>query len=133
VAKLDRNHSASRNREYHADEEKVIPWAEGNGLWGTITGLVSDLVGVDIVTFFVQNPYVCDSVQSIAVRLGRQTTQIEPVLERLTNAGLLQAADLGSIRVYELTDNPDRRQILQQYVMWLREGYHWARMVMDRG
>lgn len=130
---MDRNHPASRNRGYYADEEKVIPWAEGNGLWGTITGLVSDLVGVDIVTFFVQNPYVCDSVQSIAVRLGRQTTQIEPVLERLTSAGLLQAADLGSMRVYELTDNPDRRQTLQQYVMWLREGYHWARMVMDRG
>ena len=109
----------------------MIPWAEGNGLWGTITGLVSDLVGVDIVTFFVQNPYVCDSVQSIAVRLGRQTTQIAPVLERLTDAGLLQAVDLGELRVYELTDNPDRRQTLQQYVMWLREGFHWARMVMD--
>lgn len=128
---MGRKRSASRDRSCYADEEKVIPWAEGNGLWGTITGLVSDLVGVDIVTFFVQNPYVCDSVQSIAVRLGRQTTQIAPVLERLTDAGLLQAVDLGELRVYELTDNPDRRQTLQQYVMWLREGFHWARMVMD--
>jgi hypothetical protein len=126
-----RNRSTSQEIARYADEEKVIPWAEGNGLWATITGSVSDLFGVDVVTFFVQNPYVCDSAASIAMRVGRQVAQVEPVLESLAGAGLLEVTDLASIRVYQLTDDPDRRQTLQQYVTWLQEGYHWARMVMD--
>jgi hypothetical protein len=40
--------------------------------------------------------------------------------------------DLADVRVYELTEDSHRRQTLQQYVTWLQEGYHWARMVMDR-
>ncbi len=114
------------------DEETVIPWAEGNGLWATISKLVSDLSGVDIITFFVQNPYTCDSAQSLAVRIGRRPEQIRPVLDGLAEAGLLNRVDLGGVRVYELTSDPDRRQTLQQYVAWLQEGYHWARMVMDK-
>jgi len=115
-----------------ADEEKVIPWAEGNGLWRTISQLLSDLPGVDIAAFFVQNPYACDSVEGLAVRVGRRVSQIEPVLKRLTRAGLLQTMDIGGQHIYELTHDPHRRQTLQQYVAWLQEGYHWARMVMDQ-
>jgi hypothetical protein len=114
------------------DEEKVIPWAEGNGLWGTISDLVSDLSGVDLVTFFVQNPYTCDSADNLAVQIGRRASLIEPVLDGLAREGLLRAVDLDGVRVYELTDDPHKRQTLQQYVSWLQEGYHWARMVMDR-
>ena len=113
-------------------EEKVIPWAEGNGLWAKISDLVSSLVGVDLVTFFVQNPYTCDSAEGVAVRIGRRVERIQPVLDGLAEAGLLYAVDLGDLRVYELTSDPHRRQTLQQYVAWLQEGYHWARMVMDR-
>jgi hypothetical protein len=130
---LKHSDSASqRPQAPEADEEKVIPWAEGNGLWGTISGIASDLAGVDIVTFFVQNPYTCDSAESLGVRIGRRPGQIEPVLDGLAEAGLLQAMDLGDVRVYELTHHPDRRQTLQQYVAWLQEGFHWARMVLDR-
>lgn len=113
-------------------EEKVIPWAEGNGLWGKISELVSDLVVVDLVTFFVRNPYTCDSAESLAVRVGRRADRVRPVLDGLAEAGLLHAVDLGDLPVYELTSDPHRRQTLQQYVAWLQEGYHWARMVMDR-
>lgn len=129
---MDNERTDSQPAADQVDEEKVIPWAEGNGLWGKISDLVSDLSGVDIVTFFVQNPYTCDSAQSLAVRIGRRPEQIEPVLEGLAEAGLLNVVDLGDVHVYELTDDPDRRQTLQQYVAWLQEGYHWARMVMDK-
>jgi len=115
-----------------ADTEKVIPWAEGNGLWSTVSGYVCDLAGVDVVTFFVQNPYTCDSAESIAVRIGRQIGQIQPVLDGLADVQLLKKTDLDDVTVYELTDEPQRRQTLQQYVAWLQEGFHWARMVMDR-
>ena len=114
------------------EEEKLIPWAEGNGLWRTVTRSVRDLVGVDIVTFFVQNPYTCDSIESLALRIGRQPEQVQPVLDDLSRVGLLKKTDLGDVWVFELTDDPRWRQTLQQYVAWLQEGYHWTRMVMDQ-
>lgn len=115
-----------------ADEEKVIPWAEGNGLWHAVSQIVNDLVGVDIVTFFVENPYTCDSASSLALRIGRQPQKVEPVLDELSSVKLLKKTDMDGLCVYELTDDAQRRQTLQQYVAWLGEGYHWARMVMDQ-
>jgi hypothetical protein len=115
-----------------SDEEKVIPWAEGNGLWHIVFQLVNNLTGVDIITFFVQNPYAIDSVEGLAVRIGRRAEELEPVLEELCKEELLNRIDLGDIVVYELSEDPKRRQTLQQYVIWLNEGYHWTRMVMDQ-
>ena len=121
-----------QNREERADEEKAIPWAEGNGLWNTISQLVSDLAGVDLVTFLVQNPYTCDTAEGLAVRIGRKVAQIEPVLKALTEAGFLNVTVMGNLRAYDLTSDPRRRQTLQQYVTWLQEGYHWARIALDQ-
>lgn len=114
------------------DDDKVIPWSEGNGLWASLNRLVSDLSGVDVITFFTQNPYACDSAEGVATRIGREAAQVEPVLEQLVAAGFLQGIDLGAMRVYAMAEDAHHRQTLQQYVTWLREGYHWARMVMDR-
>jgi hypothetical protein len=128
---IDRIHHSNQAAASLPADDKVIPWAEGNGLWDSISRLASNLVGVDIATFFVQNPYTCDSAQSLAERIGRPQEEVEPVLEGFAEANLLHTVDLGEIRIYELTNEPHRRQTLQQYVAWLREGYHWARMVMD--
>lgn len=115
-----------------ADEEKVIPWAEGNGLWRALSQLVNDLTGVDLVTFFVQNPFTCDTAEGLAMRIGRQPYQVEPVLERLTEMKLLNKSYTGPYCVYEMTNDVQHRQTAQQYVLWLGEGYHWTRMVLDR-
>jgi hypothetical protein len=132
VIVLDETRYKTQKLADPADEEKVIPWAEGNGLWDTVASLASDLIGADVATFFVQNPYACDSAESLGVRIGRTVTQIGPVLDRYAEAALLQKVDLGEVCVYMLTDDMYHRQTLQQYVSWLQEGYHWARMVMDR-
>lgn len=121
-----------QNRADRADEEKAIPWAEGGELWDTISRLVFDLPAVDLVTFLVQNPYTCDTADSLAVSIGRKATQLEPVLDALAEAGFLNVTEMGSLRVYDLTAEPRRRQTLQQYVTWLQEGYHWARMALDQ-
>lgn len=128
---MDRERSAHRTVADLADEEKVIPWAEGNGLWGIISELASDLVGVDVITFFAQNPYACDSVEGIAVRIGRRVASVKVVLEGLAKAGFLDVTDMDPVRVYNLTDEPNQRQTLQQYVAWLQESYHWGRLVLD--
>lgn len=115
-----------------ADEDKVIPWAEGNGLWSTLTTLVSDLVAADLVTFLVRNPYTCDSAAGLATAIGRERTRVRPILEGLAEAGFLQGIDLSGLHVFQLADEPHRQQTLQQYVTWLQEGFHWARLAMDR-
>lgn len=115
-----------------ADEDKVIPWAEGNGLWTSLNRLASHLIGADLVAFFVDNPYASDTPQGLAVRVGRQPFEVEPVLEALVEAGFLELAEMGGLRIYQLTEEPDRRQTLQQYAAWLREGYHWARLALHR-
>ena len=114
-----------------ADEEKIIPWAEGNGLWRALSQMVNDLTGVDLVTFFVQNPFTCDTAEGLATRIGRRPEQVDPVLERLTEMKLLVRSSAGCYWVYEMTSDVHRRQTAQQYVLWLSEGYHWTRMVLD--
>jgi hypothetical protein len=132
VAEVDRHDSSKLRLVKPDDEETVIPWAEGNVLWDVISTLASDLAGVDLVTFFVQNPYACDSAEGVAVRIGRDVPSVGRALEALAAARLLEASDLGELRVYTLTQEPHRRQTLQQYVAWLQEGYHWARLAMAR-
>ncbi|MDD3828511.1 MAG: hypothetical protein PHY79_21320 [Anaerolineae bacterium] len=115
-----------------ADEDKVIPWAEGNGLWGALTRLASDLIGADLVAFFVDNPYANDTAQGLAVRVGRQPFEVGPVLDALVQDGFLDVVEMGGLRVYLLTEESHRRQTLQQYATWLREGFHWARLALER-
>lgn len=119
-------------RKAQADDERIIPWAEGSEAWNAIAGIVSDLYAVDLVTFLVQNPFACDTADNLAVYIGRKTTQVQPILDALADAGFVQVTEFGPLRVYELTSDPSRRQTLQQYVTWLREGYHWARLAIDQ-
>lgn len=114
-----------------AGEERILPWAEGDGMWQEITRLLSGLPAVDLATFLVHNPYTCDTAERLAERIGRYATQLQPVLDGLANAGFLRVTQMGSVGVYELTDDPRRRQTLLQYVTWLQEGYHWTRMAID--
>ncbi len=132
MTQSEKDGSKPKNREERADEEKTIPWAEGDGLWNTISQLASDLSAVDLVTFLVQNPYTCDTAEGLAVRIGRKVAQIEPALEALAEAGFLNVTVMGRLRVYDLTSDPRRQQTLQQYVAWLQEGYHWARIALDQ-
>ena len=120
--------SSKKTRE----EERTIPWAEGNGVWNAISGLVSDLTAVDLVTFFVQNPFFCDTADGLAVRVGRRAGDIQAILDDLAETGFVRVTILDSERVYDLTEDPQRRQTLQQYVTWLQEGYHWARLAIDQ-
>jgi hypothetical protein len=117
-------------RESRADEEKVIPWAEGNGLWAAIARATSDLSAVDVVTFLVQNPHTVDTAQSIAERIGRDLEVVAPTLESLVRNGFVDRLDLDGIVIYQMTSDPHHQQTLQQYVTWLQEAYHWARLVI---
>ena len=130
MSSLRRLHACQGPKD-DAEEEKVIPWAEGNGLWHTVGSLASDLPAVDIITFFVQNPFTCDTAHNLAFRIGYRPEQVQPILQALADAELLKMTDMGTLRIYQLGDDPHKRQTLQQYVSWLREGFHWARLAMD--
>lgn len=127
---MNQEHAIKPDVSTRSDEDKVIPWAEGNGLWATLTRVVSELSAADLVTFLVRNPYTYDTARGLALAIGRQPSRIEPVLGRLVAAGFLHVVDLSGLHVYHLSEEPHRRQTLQQYVTWLQEGYHWARLAM---
>lgn len=93
--------------------------------------MVADLVAADVVTFLIRNPYTFDSADGLAVAIGRDPDQIQPVLDSLVEAGFLQRVDLSGLHAYQLSEEAHHRQTLQQYVTWLQEGYHWARLAMD--
>ncbi|MBN1658841.1 MAG: hypothetical protein JXA93_10590 [Anaerolineae bacterium] len=114
-----------------ADEEKVIPWAEGNGLWAEIARLTSDLSAIDVITFLVQNPHAIDTAQSIAERIGRRLETVAPILESLVDAGLVERINLEGMVIYQLAPDPHHQQTLQQYVTWIQEAYHWARLAIQ--
>jgi len=128
---LEEEFMPEADKQGPADEERSIPWAEGDGVWNVIARLASDLSVVDLVTFFVQNPFACDTAESLAIRIGRKPAQIAPGLAALVEAGFIKRHNLGPFAVYELTTDPQHRQTLQQYVTWLREGYHWTRLAID--
>lgn len=113
-----------------AAEETVIPWAEGNDVWDRVRQLAGTLPCLDLLTFFVRNPYTCDTAGGLGVCIGYRPAQIQPILDQLVEAQLLKVSQVGSLRVYELTDDPHCRQVLQQYVSWVQEGYHWARIAL---
>ena len=113
-----------------AGEETVIRWAEGNEVWQRIHQLAGTLSCLDLLTFFVRNPYTCDTAASLAVCIGYRPAQIQPILDQLVEAQLLKLSQVGSLHVYELTDDPHCRQVLQQYISWVQEGYHWARIAL---
>lgn len=117
-------------RQDRADDARVIPWAEGNGLWAILEQIASDLSAVDVVTFFAQNPFASDSALSIAERIGRRLEGVAPTLESLAHAGFIDRLDIDGVIIYQMTSDPHHQQTLQQYVTWLREAYHWARLAM---
>lgn len=113
-----------------AGKETAISWAEGSDFWDRIHQLAGTLPCLDLLTFFVQNPYTCDTAAGLAVCIGYRPAQIQPILDQLVEAQLLKVSQVGTLHVYELTDDPRCRQVLQQYVSWVQEGYHWARIAL---
>ena len=97
VSQVKVGYSARTEKSVSGGEEKVIPWAEGNGLWHTINSLVSDLADVDVITLFVQNPYTCDTAESIAAKQDR----LDPARILCENPGV--AIEAGEIIVLNFT------------------------------
>jgi len=67
-----------------------------------------DVVGLDVALFFQANPATFDTAPGLALRLHRHSAEIQPVLDRLEAAGVLELAEReeGHYHVYSLCKDP---------------------------
>jgi hypothetical protein len=101
--------------------------------------VVRSIVGLEVVLFFQANPETFDTASGLALRIQRKAGEIEPVLERLTDAGVLEAfaRDGDRYRCYALAtpcaswdllcrlsesyiDRPDSRKEIVRLLMDIR-------------
>lgn len=76
---------------------------------GTLGKLLGSDTRAELLTFFHSNPRTADSLEGLAVRLGRKSNEIENDLAELVEIGLLREQ-----RIYSL--DPDRDVTLQREI-----------------
>ena len=76
---------------------------------GALAKLLGSDARAELLTFFHSNPRTADSLEGLAVRLGRKPDEIENDLAELVEIGLLREQ-----RIYSL--DPDRDVTLQREI-----------------
>ncbi len=73
-----------------------------------------NVVGLDVALFFQANPSTFDTAAGLALRLHRSLEEVQPALERLAAAGLLEVATRGDgrYRCYSLARDPETWHLL---------------------
>jgi hypothetical protein len=73
-----------------------------------------NVVGLDVALFFQANPSTFDTAAGLALRLHRSLEEIQPALERLAAAGLLEVVTRGDgrYRCYSLARDPETWHLL---------------------
>src|SRR5438094_5510787 len=78
---------------------------------------VNSFIKWDIVRFFHDNPHTTDTADGIARYTGRDILIVEPELEQLANAGVLETTELGEMLVYTLTTDAAMRDLIHGFVL----------------
>ncbi len=63
-----------------------------------IVEVARDVIGLDIALFFQSNPATFDTSAGLALRLHRHHEEVQPALERLAEAGVLEVFTRGDGR-----------------------------------
>ncbi len=73
-----------------------------------VATVARDVVGLDVALFFQANPATFDSSSGLALRLHRNLEEVQPALERLAAAGVLEVFTRGDgrYRCYSLSREP---------------------------
>lgn len=77
---------------------------------------INSFVKWDLIRFFHDNPYTTDTAQNIARYAGRTDQAIRNDLAELAESGVLVESELGDMTVYSLTEDPEMRQLLDDFV-----------------
>ncbi|MFW6115642.1 MAG: hypothetical protein ACOC7Y_01125 [Chloroflexota bacterium] len=77
---------------------------------------IDSFVKWDLIRFFHDNPYTTDTAQNIARYAGRTDQAIRGDLAELAERGVLMESELGDMSVYSLTEDPEMRELLDEFV-----------------
>ncbi len=65
-----------------------------------LKNVVNSMAKLDLINFFFSNPYTIDTVDGLALRIGRRVEGIEKTVEELSEAGILEKRVQGELVLY---------------------------------
>ncbi len=78
---------------------------------------VNSFIKWDLVRFFHDNPHTTDTAEGIARYTGRDVRTVEPELQQLVQAEVLEATALNDLTVYTLATSADLRRLIDKFVL----------------
>lgn len=78
--------------------------------------IANSIVKVELLLFFHSNPMAVDSARGLSMWLGRDCKAIEQAADELADAMILKRFGEGEDAVYTLTDDPDVKKALMEFV-----------------
>lgn len=81
-----------------------------------VKSTINSFIKWDLVRFFHENPNTADSSENIARYVGRNVHSVEPELNELVAAGVMEKHVLNEVPVYLLTTNADERQLIERFI-----------------
>ncbi len=65
-----------------------------------LKNVVNSMAKLDLINFFFSNPYTIDTVDGLALRVGRRVEGIEKAVEELSEVGILEKRVQGELVLY---------------------------------
>lgn len=70
----------------------------------------------DLLRFFNDNPHTLDSADNVAQFIGRETAAVQASLDNLVRAGMVESEQRGDVFIYRLSEHPEVRQTLTDFI-----------------
>ena len=78
---------------------------------------VNSFIKWDLVRFFHDNPHTTDTAEGIARYTGRDVRTVEPELQQLVEAEVLEATALNELTVYTLATSAELRLLIDKFIL----------------
>jgi len=78
---------------------------------------VNSFIKWDLVRFFHDNPHTTDTAEGIARYTGRDVRTVEPELQQLVEAEVLEATALNELTVYTLATSAELRLLIYKFIL----------------
>jgi hypothetical protein len=78
---------------------------------------VNSFIKWDLVRFFHDNPHTTDTAEGIARYTGRDIRSIEPELNQLVQASILQSSPLNDLTIYTLAADAETRKLIDSFIV----------------
>lgn len=81
-----------------------------------ISSRITSFITWDLVRFFHDNPHARDTAENIARHISRDLQPVHQELFKMTESGLLEGEIIGDVEVFNLTADPETRQLISHFM-----------------